>query len=274
MREDGAVTSPDDAAEMPNDDARSASVVPVVRSSVPALPPMLEGGIDVAVGAAVLVARPVVGAGAFVAHALAPAARVAWALARRPPLVPEAWTPAQLAERVADRGRRVRRAGGEDLAVVGGQALDVLVPSVLDPVLDRLDLTALVLARVDLDRLVTAVLDSMDLTEVVLSRVDLQRLVETAIASIDLTEIVRTQVDLAGIAEQVIDEVNLPDIIRESSTGVASEVVDTARISAVAGDELVNRWIDRILQRRKARRTAVPADQADPQEPVGESGDG
>ena len=69
----------------------------------------------------------------------------------------------------------------------------------------------------------------------VLDRVDLKRIVETAIESIDLTEIVRTQVDVASLAEEVIEEVNLPEIIRESSTGVAAEVVDTARISAVSG---------------------------------------
>jgi hypothetical protein len=69
---------------------------------------------------------------------------------------------------------------------------------------------------------------------------------------------VRTQVDLAGIAEEVIDEVNLPEIIRESSTGVAAEVVDGARMSAVSGDELVSRWVDRVLLRRQKRRTEVP----------------
>jgi hypothetical protein len=110
---------------------------------------------------------------------------------------------------------------------------------------------------VDLERLVVAVLDTMDLTTVVLDRVDLQRIVESALDSLDLNEVVRTRVDLAGIAEEVIDEVDLPEIIRESSTGVASEVVDATRMSAVGADELVSRWVDKFLLRRQQRRTHV-----------------
>jgi hypothetical protein len=234
------------------------------------------------VGAAVTVARPIVAVTAVVTRSLEPWARVGWELIARPPLVPDAWTPAAFAGRLADTGRQVRFAAGEDATVASNQALDVVVPAVLDPLLDRIDLTGLVLARVDLERLVTAVLDSMDLTGVVLDRVDLKRIVETAIESIDLTEIVRTQVDVASLAEEVIEEVNLPEIIRESSTGVAAEVVDTARISAVAGDELVNRWIDRILQRRQSRRTDAPGraqsedamDQADAAHRAAGDGDG
>lgn len=240
----------------PSSDGRD--VVPVVHRSGPRLPLAVEGPLDVAIGAAVTVARPVVAVTTVVGRSLEPWARVGWELLARPPLVPAAWTPAAIAERFADTGRQVRFAAGEDVTAASQQALDVVVPSVLDPVLDRIDLTGLVLARVDLERLVTAVLDSMDLTGVVLDRVDLKRIVETAIESIDITEIVRTQVDVASLAEEVIEEVNLPEIIRESSTGVAAEVVDTARISAVAGDELVNRWIDRILQRRNGRRTDAP----------------
>jgi hypothetical protein len=218
----------------------------------------VEGPLDVALGAAVTVARPVVAVTGVLARSLEPFARAGWELVARPPFVPDGWTPASVASRLADRGRQVRFAAGEDATVASNQALDLVVPAVLDPLLDRIDLTGLVLARVDLERLVGAVLDTMDLTGIVLDRVDLKRIVETAIESIDITEIVRTQVDVASLAEDVIEEVNLPEIIRESSTGVAGEVVDTARISAVAGDELVNRWIDRILQRRQGRRTDAP----------------
>jgi hypothetical protein len=248
----------DDRAEGPRPSPDAGDLVPVVHSSGPRLPAAVEGPLDVALGAVVTVARPVVAVTGVVGRALSPLARVGWGILARPPLVPDAWTPASVAGRLADTGRQMRFAAGEDATAASNQALDVVVPSVLDPLLDRIDLTGLVLARVDLDRLVTAVLDTMDLTGVVLDRVDLKRIVETAIESVDLTEIVRTQVDVASLAEEVIEEVNLPEIIRESSTGVAAEVVDTARISAVAGDELVNRWIDRILQRRQGRRTDAP----------------
>lgn len=248
MSEDEGRTAPDDARP----------VLPVVRPSGPRLPASVEGPLDLALGAAVTVARPVVAASVAVGRAVEPLARGAWSLVARPPLVPEAWAPAEIANRLTDRGRRVRRATGADLTVAGGQSLDAVVPAVMEPLLDRIDITGLVIDRVDLQRLVAAVLDTMDLTQVVLDRVDLKRVVESAIESIDLDEIVRTQVDVAGLAEEVIEEVNLPEIIRASSTGVAAEVIDSGRISAVAGDELVNRLIDRVLRRRQARRTVAP----------------
>lgn len=234
----------------------SSVVVPVPRT--PQLPAAVEGGLDLAAGAVVVVARPIVGVTVALARALAPLARDTAVLVARPPLVPEVLTLGHLADRLSARGRLVREAAGHDLVDVSGQTLDLMVPSVLDPVLDRVDLTALVLARVDLGRLVNAVLDRMDLTEIVLERVDLQRVVEAALESLDLTEIVQTQVDLAAIAEDVIDEVNLPEIIRESSTGVAAELVDGTRMRAVTGDEFVNSWIDRILLRRKQRHLDAP----------------
>jgi len=242
--------------EQPPDQSRTS--LPIVWRSGPKLPVTVEGPVDVALGAAVLVARPVLGAALSLGRAVEPIALGFWGLAMRPPLVPPDWTPAAVAERLADRGRAVRFAAGADATEITGQTLDVLVPAVLDPVLDRIDLTTLVIQRVDLERLVGAVLDTMDLTELVLDRVDLHRIVEAALDSLDLTQLVRDRVDVAALAEEVVEEIDLPDIIRESSTGVAGEVVDGARLSAVAGDELINRWIDRFLQRRKARRTAAP----------------
>jgi hypothetical protein len=218
----------------------------------------VQGPIDVALGAGLVVARPVVGVTVSLVAAFAPLARDTVALLARPPLVPVAWTPAAIVEGLAARGRVVRVAGVEDAGAAGGEVLDVLIPTVLERVLDRIDLTELVLQRVDLERIVDAVLARMDLTEVVLDGVDLGRLVNGALDQVDLTELVRERVDLAGIAEEVIDEVNLPEIIRESTTGVAAEVVDGTRLRAVQGDELVNRLVDRILLRRKARETAAP----------------
>lgn len=257
------------------------ALLPVVRTGLPGLPASVQGPLDVALGAGVVVARPLVGAAGALAASFGPLVRDTVAIVARPPLVPAAWTPAALAERLAATGRTVRVAGAADAEVAGGQALDALVPVVLERVLDRVDLTNLVLQRVELGRLVEAVLDRMDLTDVVLSRVDLDPIVDKALEGMDLTdvvltrvdldriitaaldgmdlnELVRTRVDLAGIAEEVIDDVDLPEIIRDSTAGVASVVVDGTRLRAVQGDELVNRLVDRILLRRKARRTAAP----------------
>ena len=234
------------------------AIVPVVRASRPALPASVQGPLDLALGATVVVARPVVGVTVALARAFAPLARDTVALVARPPLVPEPWTPAAWYDALAARGRTVRVAGTEDLEAAGGEALDVVIPTVLERVLDRIDLTELVLQRVDLERIVGAVLDRMDLTEVVLERVELGRVINGALDQIDLNELVRSRVDLAGIAEEVIDDVDLPEIIRDSTTGVAGAVVDGTRLRAVEGDELVNKLVDRILLRRKARRTAAP----------------
>jgi hypothetical protein len=233
------------------------SALPVVVRRGPTLPATIEGPLDVALGAAVVVARPVVAVGAAAGRAVAPVARGVVSFVLRPPFLAPEWTLGAVVDRLGDQGRTIRYAAGEDLTVITGQSLDVVMPTVVEPVLDRLDLTGIVLQRVDLERLVVAVLDTMDLTAVVLDRVDLHTIVEAALDSLDLNDVVRSRVDLAGIAEEVIDEVDLPEIIRESSTGVASEVVDATRMSAVGADELVSRWVDRFLLRRQQRRTQV-----------------
>jgi hypothetical protein len=239
--------------------ASAQALVPVVRPGRPQLPPAVQGPLDAALGAAVTVARPVVGITVVLSRAVEPLARDVVGLVARPPLGPTAWTPAEIAHRLAERGRGVRLAGVEDAEVAGGEALDLVIPTVLDRVLDRVDITELVLQRVALDRIVDAVLDKMDLTQVVLDRVDLGTVINAALDDIDMTEIVRTKVDVAELAEEVMDDINLPEIIRQSTTGVAGDVVDGTRLRAVQGDEFVNRLVDRVLLRRKARSRSAPA---------------
>ena len=94
--------------------------------------------------------------------------------------------------------------------------------------LDRLDLTELVVSRVDLDRVargldVEAVLDRLDLTELVVSRVDLDRVargldVEAVLDRLDLTELVVSRVDLDRVArgldiEAVLDRLDLTELV-------------------------------------------------------------
>ena len=232
-------------------------LVPVIRQSGAQLPKAIEGPLDAALGVAATVAVPMAKVGASAVRAAAPVVRGIWGLVVDPPFVPAEWKPAAVAERFAERGREVRGSATSDASIVAGQALDAIVPTVLDQVLDRVDLTSLVIDVVDLKVIVMAALDSMDLTELVLDRVDLARIVEAAIDSMDLTELVRTKVDLASLAEQVIDDVNLPEIIRDSTADVATVMVDGTRMSAVSADELVNRWVDRILLRRRARQTQI-----------------
>jgi hypothetical protein len=94
------------------------------------------------------------------------------------------------------------------------------VPAVTDAVLNRLDLTSIVLERVKLDQI---------------------------IESIDVTALVR----------QVIDELDLPEIIRESSGTMASEAVVGIRVHGMRADEGVSRIVDRVLQRRGVRSSQL-----------------
>jgi hypothetical protein len=61
-----------------------------------------------------------------------------------------------------------------------------------------------------------------------------------------------------GVAEYVVDEIDLPEIIRDSTGSVASETVRTVRMQGVDADRTVARIVDRIMLRRRQRRTDAP----------------
>ena len=74
----------------------------------------------------------------------------------------------------------VEDAAGAALDATLGAALDRIVPVVTDAIVDRLDLTEIVLSRVDLNMVVNRALDSLDLTQLVLDRVDINAVVAEA----------------------------------------------------------------------------------------------
>ena len=237
-------------------------LTPIIHEPGPQLPPSVQGPIDIALGAAVTVATPVIAVGKAAAYVAAPAAGAAWEFVKNPPLVPQSLTLGSILDRLGERGRDVRLTATGDLTNATSDTLDAvvpgLVPGLVGQVVDRVDVTTLVLDVVDIDRIVTTALDGMDLTEVVVSRVDLDRIVTKVLDGMDLTEIVRTRVDMAGLAEDVIDDVDLPEIIRDSTTGVAADVINQGRLVALSGDELVNHWVDKFLLRHKKRQVDVP----------------
>jgi len=132
----------------------------------------------------------------------------------------------------------------------------------VEAVLDRLDLTELVIRRVDLDRVaqhldVEAVLDRLDLTELVMSRVDLDRIagsldIEAIAYRLDLTALAE-RIDLIGLAEQVIVGIDLPQIIRDSTGSVASEGIAGVRMQGMEADQALAHLVDRLLRRRPRR---------------------
>jgi hypothetical protein len=98
--------------------------------------------------------------------------------------------------------------------------LDVLVPAATAQVLQRADLTALVIRYVDLDQVV---------------------------ARIDVNAVAR-RIDL----DVLLAAVDLPEIIRESTGTLASDTVRRARMRGIAADEAVDQ-VRKWLLRRDVR---------------------
>ena len=154
---------------------------------------------------------------------------------------------------------------------------DVLVPHVVDAVIDRLDLTELVLERVDIDRVAESVtidrlLDRVDLDEVVagvdiaaiIERVDPMTIVErldvdSVAARVDVAQVL-DRLDLVGIARGVIDELDLPEIIRGSTETMTAETRDSVRVQGMRADRFVSRVVDRALLRGDGARSSTPGD--------------
>ena len=107
--------------------------------------------------------------------------------------------------------------------------------------------------------LVNAVLDQIDLTDLVITRVDLDRVV----LHVDV-DAVAARLDLLGLAEYVVDGIDLPKIVRDSTGSVASEGVRGVRMQSIEADEALAKFVDRLILRRRARRTAVEANGAEP----------
>jgi hypothetical protein len=131
--------------------------------------------------------------------------------------------------------------------------------SVVEAVLERLDLTEVVRAHVDLD----AVVEDLDPAPIVarvdidalVNQIDVGRLVErmdvdALAARLDVGAVI-ARVDLAALATQVIEELDLPELIRETAGDAASDEVRELRLKSVEADRLVQRAVDRVLGRRR-----------------------
>lgn len=148
---------------------------------------------------------------------------------------------------LARRGQAERRRSDADL----DRVLDTLVPRVTAAVLDRIDITDVVLRRVDTD----AIAAGLD-TDAIAARID----VDAIAARIDIERII-DRIDLAALTEDVMDSVDLPEIIRQSTGSLASESVLEVRLQSIEADQAVNRFVDRLL-RRGRRHTQAPRNPA------------
>jgi hypothetical protein len=108
------------------------------------------------------------------------------------------------------------------------------------------------LVRATVREAVAAVLDQLDLTDLVVERVDLDRIVR----QLDVDAVVG-RVDFVDIVRQAVIDIDLPEIIRESTASMASDTVRDLRLRGIAADESVSTWIRRVL--RPGRVTAIPA---------------
>ena len=191
------------------------------------------------------------------AQAITVAAQVAAPLGRilvDPPLVPRAIRPAALANEAAKSWRR--RAPG--VAAATAQFRGVVVNTVVDQMLTSINLTELVIRRVDLSRVVTTTLAQLDLTDIVVDQVDLSRVATEVLDRIDLDKVARDRMDLIGIADYIVEGIDLPDIIRSSTGSMASETLRTVRLQSIDADAAAQRLVDRVLVWRRARSVEAP----------------
>lgn len=147
--------------------------------------------------------------------------------------------------------------------------LEEFVPRLVDATLDHLPLTELVVARVDLDRVVETVdveqvIARIDLDgiasridlETIVRRLDLAPIVGGVLDRLDLASVAKNvidQLDLAAIARDVIDEIDLPQIVRESTGTMANETVEGIRVQGMTADRAVASLVDRLLGRNGSR---------------------
>ena len=226
------------------------------------------GAVGATLGAGLAVLR-------FGSRVAKPVAGLVW----HPGLLPTRYQPATLLNEAAQVGAAERQLAVRRLA----ELLDAWMPLIVEALVDRLDLTALVKEHVDLDEIVGSVdldaavarvdLDAavarVDLDGVVakvdldgaVARVDLDGVVakvdlDAAVARVDMDAII-DRIDLVGLAEEIIDAIDLPAIIRESTGSMASETVRGVRMSGISADEAISRAVDRALFRR--RRPDAPA---------------
>ena len=138
-----------------------------------------------------------------------------------------------------------------------------MIPPLVDAVVDRLDLTGLVIEDVDLER----VIGDVDIDRII-ERVDLDAVIssidiDAVAAGVDVQKIV-DRLDLVAIAQGVVEELDLPAIIRASTETMATETVDGIRVQGMHADRFVARVVDRTLR----RRNGGPNGSTDPIDPV------
>jgi hypothetical protein len=125
----------------------------------------------------------------------------------------------------------------------------------VDSIVDKIDVDAIV-RRVDVEAIVAQV----DI-DAIARRIDVDAIVgkldiDAIVDRVDIDAIVR-RLDLVSLAEEIVNGIDLPEIIRESTGSMASEVVRDVRMQSIDADVAIARIVDRLIRRRRARRTEI-----------------
>ena len=128
----------------------------------------------------------------------------------------------------------------------------------IDGIVRQVDINAIA-RQVDVD----AIVSQVDI-DAIARRIDVDAIVErididAIVSRVDIDAIVQ-RLDLVALAEEVVNGIDLPEIIRESTGSMASDVVRDARMQSIDADVLIARVVDRIIRRRRARRTDAPGE--------------
>jgi hypothetical protein len=256
----------------------------------------VPAAVDAAVGVVALATSAAVSVTRLFARAAAPVGR----LVMRPPILNERLHPARVVEAFADRGFIARTSANDDLSRIIAAVVPPVVNEVLDSldltalvqqrvdidalvsavdiaaIVDRMDIDAIlhqvdidgIVRQVDIDAIarqvdIDAIVSQVDI-DAIAKRIDVDAIVEridldAIVSRVDVDAIVR-RLDLVALAEEVVNGIDLPEIIRESTGSMTSDVVRDARMQSIDADVAIARVVDRIIRRRRARRTDAPGE--------------
>jgi hypothetical protein len=99
---------------------------------------------------------------------------------------------------------------------------------------------------------VNAVISRVNITEIVIQHVDINAIV--ARANIDP---ILDRIPMAEIADYVIEEIDLPALVRESTGGVADNILGLLRFQAIETDNFISSVVDKVLFRNRTQDLEV-----------------
>jgi hypothetical protein len=132
------------------------------------------------------------------------------------------------------------------------------------------ELATAVVAQLDIDSLVAelpidAIIAGVDI-DALLDRVDVEKIIDRVdvngiVGRVDVQAIM-ARVDIAPMADEIISEVDIGAIVRQSTGSITGDAVDGGRLTAMRVDGFIDKVVDKILLRRKARQLAIPGYEA------------